>query len=566
MGVLISLDDACGEDARVVGAKAAGLARARRLGLPALPGVVVPVEAGRPAIGRAATALTRGGSGAARLAMMDLDVDEALLAELRQEAGRLGTPVVVRSSSPLESGGVWAGALSSFEGIGPDDLRTAVRGVWASAFTVHALELCEATGTDPATLELAVLVQPQVEPTCGGSARVLSDGTVTVHATKGSPRDLMGGWEVGFRTQVFASGQIEDAEAKATLGAEPLRAAAALARRAQTLLGDDLIEWAWTGTDTVLLQTSRQPAAPPIEVTASAELVHPLALRIARLAQRFPGPLGEGLVLPWAVSLPAFWPPEASEPSRSPAVDLGAATAAAADLIKEAWQERPDRAREEAASVFTALRGPDPGPALTRLSTLRSVDPARGARVVALLEGLALAFVGQGTVRDPRRFWRRTRDAAEAGVRGLTPMQPEPLRLGPDRWEPFVHGTVRAHGRLVSGIPVVAGIAAGRLVVVDNPHDPPAVLDRDVVVAQRPLPGLSPLLWRASALVTTSGNPAAHLMEVATSLGVPTVLRADLGGRDGLRALAEQPHLAAVDGEEGVVALTPADGGECPVK
>jgi phosphohistidine swiveling domain-containing protein len=40
----------------------------------------------------------------------------------------------------------------------------------------------------------------------------------------------------------------------------------------------------------------------------------------------------------------------------------------------------------------------------------------------------------------------------------------------------------------------------------------------------RPLPGFAPLLWRASALVCRGGGAAAHLFEVAGSLGVPTVV------------------------------------------
>lgn len=557
MSVLINLDDARAEDARVVGAKAARLAQARRRGLPVLPGVVVPLEAGRPAIAGAAAALERGGSGAARLAAMEVELDQTLLAGLGQEIPRLGPPLVVRSSSPLESGGRWAGAFSSFEGIGPEDLPTALRGVWASAFTVHALERCQATGIDPAGVELAVLVQPQVQPVCGGSARLLGDGTIAVHGTKGSPRDLMGGWEVGVRARVSADGQVDDAEARATLGAQPLRAAAELARRVSTVLGDDLIEWAWTGEDVVLLQSSALPAVPVADATVPRDLAHPLALRVARLAQRFPGPLGEGLVLPWAVSLAAFSPPVATAPSMAAGADLATAAAASAELLKQAWRQRPDRAREAAASTFAELRGPDPGPALARLDGLHPVDAARGERIVALLEGVAVALTPPSRGGDAGRFWRRTRDAAEALIRG-TGTSPDPVRLGPDRWEPFVYGAVRAHGRAASGVPVVGGVAAGRVVVVRNPHDPPPVGDRDVIVTQRPLPALAPLLWRASALVTTSGNPAAHLMEVATSLGVPTVLGVDLEAVGGLQGLSTGSCLAAADGDEGLVAIAEA--------
>ncbi len=94
--------------------------------------------------------------------------------------------------------------------------------------------------------------------------------------------------------------------------------------------------------------------------------------------------------------------------------------------------------------------------------------------------------------------------------------------------------------------------------VVRNPHQPPPILNRDVVVVERPLPALASLLWTASALVAVAGNPAAHLMEVAGSLGVPTVLGVDLSPLDGIAALAEGDRLAAVDGKTGTVTIVDA--------
>lgn len=554
----VDLGEALSQDSARCGAKAARLAQARAAGLPVLPGVVVPVDAGRPAIAAAASALRDGGSGAARLAAMGVAVPEQILTALQDAMDWLGTPVVVRSSSPLEGGGVWAGAFSSYDGIGRGDLGTALRGVWASAFTVHALERCEAAGMAPADLELAVLVQPEAAYRCGGSARMLPSGDVAVHATRGSLRDLMGGWQVGVEALVSHDGRIEGTEALAQLGSEPVRAAAGLARRVWSALGDDLTEWAWTGDAVILFQSSSVPVSAVEPAVAPVELVHGFALHLARGAQRFPGELGERLVLPWVLSLGVPPVPGEVVASTDPHRDLVAAEALASELTKEAWQERPERARRAAVSAFAVARGPDPDPSLSRLANLRPVDAAAGRRVVALLEGVGAALVDRGRLAHPRHLWRHSLDELH-NLMGTASAAPRyPVRLGPDRWEPFIHAAIRAHGREISGSAVVPGIAAGRIVVVGRPHDPPEVSERDIVVAKRPLPALAPLLWNAGALVTTSGNAGAHLMEVATSLGVPTIVRARLTDKDELEELVRREHLAAVDGEAGVVSITTA--------
>lgn len=553
---LIDLDDARALDPGVVGAKAARLAAAKRAGLPALPGVVVSVDVARPAIATASAALAEGGSGAARLAIMDLDVDDDVVSSLRLRTRTLGQPLVVRSSSPLETGGVWAGAFSSFDGIGPDDLRTAVRGVWASAFTVHALERCEAAGADPGDVELAVLLQRQVHPVCAGSARALPDGTVAVHATRGSPRDLMEGWDVGVRAQVSSEGRVEGDDEALRLGEPALRAAAELARRTMAALGDNLIEWAWTGDDVVLLQSSRLDEAPVATGRRHDDLTDPIALRLARLAQRFPGALGEQLVLPWAVALPDPVEAAAASPSVDPAADLARACVLAGELTKEVWQERSDRALQLALKLFAAVRGTGAAAALRELHSLRPADPRRGEEVLSLISGV-LARVGP-SVADERALWRMTPSGVEDVIGGSTP-RVAASRLGPDRWEPFIHAAVRAHGTDCHGTAVVPGIAAGKVVVVRNPHDPPQISPRDVVVVDRPLPALAALLWSASALVAGAGNPAAHLMEVTASLGVATVLGVDLGPVGGMAGLAAGSRLAAVDGEAGTFTIVNDD-------
>ena len=155
-GALLDLADARCGDPLVSGAKAAGLHRALRAGLPVLPGAVVPVGAGATSAARGAAALERGGSGRARMEAMATPLADALRAALDEHVRAQGSTVVVRSSSTHEGDTAWSGAFSSFDGIGPAEVDTAVRGVWASAFGVDALRRAEATGVAPGEAHLAV--------------------------------------------------------------------------------------------------------------------------------------------------------------------------------------------------------------------------------------------------------------------------------------------------------------------------------------------------------------------------------------------------------------------------
>jgi hypothetical protein len=87
--------------AGLIGAKAARLARAAAAGLAVLPGWVVPVAEGRPALGAGAAAVRQGRPAAARRAVLGHQLDDALAAELRDAVAGLGGRAIARSSSPL---------------------------------------------------------------------------------------------------------------------------------------------------------------------------------------------------------------------------------------------------------------------------------------------------------------------------------------------------------------------------------------------------------------------------------------------------------------------------------
>jgi phosphoenolpyruvate synthase/pyruvate phosphate dikinase len=129
-------------------------------------------------------------------------------------------------------------------------------------------------------------------------------------------------------------------------------------------------------------------------------------------------------------------------------------------------------------------------------------------------------------------------------------------RLALLRWEPFVYTAIHGTGRAVDGEPAAPGVGAGTAMLVPGLPSAAPSLPGMVLVAPHPIPQLAPLLWGASALVTTGGSAAAHLVEVARSLGVPAVLGCNrehlftlLGGNGATGTLV------AVDGDRGRVVV-----------
>lgn len=228
-------------DPAVVGAKAATLALARRVGLPVLPGWVLPVASGRAAATAAATALAERGTGAARPAALRTPLTGREEEALRTAVVELGGRVIVRSSSPLEADLRWSGAFASVGEVGPDDIGVAVRSCRASAFAPDPLERAEACGVAPEDLALAVLLQPELIPERGGVARIV-DGTVHITAVDGHPGALLSGWTTG---KTITDGAVT-----------------ALADQTAGLLGHDTIEWAVADGTLYLLQSAKSAEKP----------------------------------------------------------------------------------------------------------------------------------------------------------------------------------------------------------------------------------------------------------------------------------------------------------------
>lgn len=551
--VLLTLDDPAALEPTRTGAKAAWLARARQAGLPVLPGVVVTADESHDFLAAGANALAGSGSGRARMVIMAMEPPGDSLAALSAATADFTSPLVVRSSSVLEGSGEWSGAFTSYLDIRPTELPKAVVGCYASAFTQATVERFAAAGLDPVRAELAVLIQPALDPEYGGTARMVGEDVIVV-GVKGSPVPLVQGWDPGVQARVTAGGAVQGAKAVETLGEEVINAVADALRGAQQAIGANALEWATEGDHLWILQAQRfAEQAPGAGVAIADDLRTEAAATLGRLIRRHPGPLGERLVLPWAIADPTLADLSVEPADLDPLDALQAASAHAATLAAEVWARPKPVAAVRGRDTLRELRGTDPGVGLALATGLRPPDRDQAAEVLALLATVRQGIAATGAVAHPDSAWHVDEETARRLLSGALG-DVAPTRIGFDRWEPFNAAVVAAHGDSVTGSSAGTGVAFGRMCVVTEPGEAAHFRPRDVVVAVHPVPGLAALLFDAAALITTGGGPAAHLFESARSLGIPALCATrieDLLGA-GLDEVTTEWALA-VDGSNGVV-------------
>jgi hypothetical protein len=552
--MLLDLDDPRSTDPALTGAKAAWLAKGRQAGLPVLPGLVVPAPASMPTMRLGVEVMAERGSGGARLAMSQEPLDWNLAVALAEAVPTLGEPVVVRSSSVLEGGGEWSGAFTSYIEVRPNELETAIRGCWASAFTVHALDRYAAADLPPGSVPIGVLIQPTLFPDFGGTARLQGDDAIVV-AVAGSPAPLVQGWEPGVHAKVDQAGAVSGPAAIELMGADLVATVASEMRRAHDSIGATACEWAAVAGVVHMLQLVQAPEVHTDPHHLPAGLTGEIALALARLVRRAPGPMGEALVLPWAVGRPDVLFDQVDPADTEPLEALRRATELARALTAEVWGMAKPMAVATAQETLRELRSSDPRPALGRVDGLRPPDPERARMVRALLAQVHRALAAAGAVSRPEMGWHV--DPAAAGDILRAGRAPDVRsRIGFDRWEPFDAAVVMGTGRTATGVAAAPGIAAGRLCWIPDPSEVGDFRPRDVVVSVYPVPGLAALLWDAAALVTTGGGPAAHLFESARALVIPAVCGVRLD--EALGTTIEQAHgrfAVAADGTDGVVAV-----------
>jgi len=277
------------------------------------------------------------------------------------------------------------------------------------------------------------------------------------------------------------------------------------------------------------------------------------AERLARLVAAFPGPLGDELVLPWALGAGEVPTADAVDVV-DPASALREARATAGELAAAIWGTAPSVATERAAAVSRLLLTGRVSDGCREIRDLPAPDTAIANRVIGLVLGLGAFLTDAGVLPSALLVSRLTVSELEGAIAGDRP----PLRRGPGRWEPFVADVVRARGIHAMGTPVSPGIAAGHLHRLRELRAMGRPSPRDVLVTPLPLPHLAPLLWHSAGLVCLGGSSGAHLFEVARSLGVPSVIGVDA-------PVASGPgSLVAVDGGTGVVSILPAGGASSP--
>ena len=505
--MLQSLSSSAARDPAFAGHKAAQLARAAAAGLPVLPGWVVPASSSAGAILAGADALAAHGRPRAVLAASSWPMPEV--------AGPDGSRSwVVRSSTPLDRDPRWAGAFASYLDVDASTLGAAVRGCWASVFAADAVGRAAALGVSTAAIRVGALIQPFVQFAAGGVACREPDGSVTVTGVHGSPAGLLAGRRPA-----------DNVDPRAVASASALVLASADAT------GDVRVEWGWDGCTTWLLQSSPPPRAESASVVSEFAGEAPHLVALARTLASFRGPLADELVVPWALCADREVVAE-SFMVEDPVAALAEARSLAASLTSDVWQLRADAA---AVAADDAARRLLAGEAVE----LPQGPDRRGGRIVGLLSAVGDHLARSGVLRDARLVWRLS--SAEV-KRALDDGARRSPAVGPDRWEPFVAGVTLKYGSKRRGVAAAPGLGAGPVHVVNGAALPSA---RAVLAVDLPLPQFAPLLWRASAIVSAGGSKAAHLFEVARSLGIPAALGIDL----------PDCAVAAVDG--GVVAVLP---------
>jgi len=539
---LIPLDDARARDPAIAGHKGAELARATAAGMPALPGWVLPLGESAAAA-RAAARADRGGSAAASvLAVSALELGAQLRLDLAAAVEALGGTVVVRSSSPLEVDPRWSGAFATYLDVHADEVDAAVRGCWASAFTRDARSRAEILDIAAIDRPIAVVIQPWIVFDGGGVATLDARGAVEISAIRGAPADLVGGRRDGTAAHVDPTGGLHGDVDLAGLGAELARAVASLVREVHAATGNGTIEWGVRDGTVTLLQARRAaPAASSLTPRSPRDKVFPPAAeRIASIAARYPGPLGDAWVLPWALALDRLPEAEPVAIGDLPSAIADAETLAA-ELTATVWKLPVDEAASRARDCVRSLLGPKPDDGFARLDALAVPDAALAGRLLGLIRGIGHELVASGSLSGSGHVWWLSPRELERSALGRVPG-----RTVPDRWEPLVFAVAEDRGRMIRGRAAAPGIGAGRAFQVDDRTwlSPPP---RRVLIAPAAVPQLASMIWGAAGLVANTGSEGAHLFEVARSLGVPAVLGVEVEeGRD---------RIVAVNGDAGTVSV-----------
>jgi len=152
----------------------------------------------------------------------------------------------------------------------------------------------------------------------------------------------------------------------------------------------------------------------------------------------------------------------------------------------------------------------------------------------------------QAAVARRREDWLRQRKLAAPLMLGRLP------RLGTafDRLAHSARSTANLPSGALVGHPASPGRSRGRVRVIDGPADFAGFRPGEVLVARATAPAWTPLFASASAVVTDTGNLAAHASLIAREYGIPAVV-----GTGNATQVLHTGQLVTVDGNAGTVEL-----------
>ncbi|ADX73132.1 hypothetical protein D7Z96_16400 [Pseudarthrobacter phenanthrenivorans] len=150
----------------------------------------------------------------------------------------------------------------------------------------------------------------------------------------------------------------------------------------------------------------------------------------------------------------------------------------------------------------------------------------------------------QERVAIRREKWSRQRKLAAPLVLGGVPLIGNTF----DRIAHSARSTAALPRGALVGHPASPGRARGRVRVVRGPEDFPGFRPGEVLVAGATAPAWTPLFAGAAAVVTDSGNLAAHASLVAREYGIPAVV-----GTGNATQVLHTGQLVTVDGNAGTV-------------
>lgn len=231
--MLLPLERAIAHDARLVGHKALGCARMMQMGMRVPQGFVLTTEAFEQHLRDTGlqehrarlfavflhqrdTGILKGAAADFGRLLVETPLDEALCRQLETVGRSPDALWAVRSSHTLEDGqqSAFAGIYDTVLGVPSAELDTAIRRVWASAFSYRALRHTLEMGLSPWDVSGAVLIQTLVDVKFSGIlyTRDPGDGDrrkwpIVGHAGWGEA--LVSGRDSGLEGSLYRHGRVE---------------------------------------------------------------------------------------------------------------------------------------------------------------------------------------------------------------------------------------------------------------------------------------------------------------------------------------------------------------------